>query len=119
MKRYIKAESTVTTFEQLAQIVADNFRDMMNEGGMSGEPFESFADMRQCYKWTSNEIKELVDEFLRDIQGVYAYIDEYDGKDVFLNGDSISYRKFSLMWKKLLQYSTDSETERDYDIFYS
>lgn len=118
MKRYIKSSTIITTFEQLAKVVADGFIECMQEGGSSGEPFESFEDMRMCYRWTTNEIKDIIDEILCSIPEVTAYIDD-DRTSVFLNGDFISYRKFWNMCKKKLNYSSDNETDRDYDTFFS
>lgn len=86
------------TFEELAVKVADDFRETMDEQG-----FESFDEMKKCYWWDSNDIKEEVNSILSSVRDADAYIDEIDGSDVILNGDTIPYRKFSAMWHKCLK----------------
>lgn len=91
------------TFEELAQIVADYFNGIMEE-----QDFEDFDEMRQCYWWDFNDIKDEVDSTIRIETNDRAYIDELDRMDVFIDFEGepqqmMSYRKFSVMWHKLLK----------------
>lgn len=85
------------TFEELAKVVADDFMETMRENDL-----ESFDDMVRFYWWTPQEVKAEVDYTIRKADES-AYIDEWDGKDVFLNGGMISYRKFSAMWHGIIR----------------
>jgi len=88
------------TFEALAKVVADDFRKTMKEEG-----FDSFKEMVDCYWWTTNDIKDVIDEIISNIKGIGAVsgIDEVERTYVYLNGDAIPYRKFSAMWHKALK----------------
>lgn len=83
------------TFEKLAQMVADDFNETVNEFG-----FDSFKEMAKCYCWDSADIKEEVDGIIRAIG---AYIDELDGSLVIMGDSTIEYRVFSRMWRKLIK----------------
>ena len=87
------------TFEELAKVVANEFKQTMKEEG-----FDSFKEMAECYWWTANDIKDEVDVIISNaVEGLgVSGIDEVDRTDVYLNGDMISYRKFSAMWHKAL-----------------
>jgi hypothetical protein len=50
------------TFEVLAKLVADDFSRTMKENG-----FETFAEMKKCYMWDANDIKEEVDSIVCEI----------------------------------------------------
>lgn len=84
------------SFEDLAKVVADEFRQDMKDNDL-----ESFDEMKQFYWWTPQDVKEEVDYIIRSAEET-AYIDEVDGKDVFLHGEMISYRRFAAMWRKAL-----------------
>lgn len=104
MKKYIKSSDVIETpktFDDLAKLVADDFVETMKDFD-----FETFDEMVQVYWWTSKDIKEEVASILTSISNNMdcdAFIDEYDGKDVFLNGDIISYRTFSRLFRKYIQ----------------
>ena len=88
------------TFAEVAKLVADDFRETMEIHN-----FETFEEMKQCYWWTSADIKEEVSAILNAISkenGIEVYIDELDGSDVMMNGDSISYRAFAKMFRKAI-----------------
>ncbi|MBP1581119.1 MAG: hypothetical protein J6A26_01815 [Oscillospiraceae bacterium] len=50
------------TFENLANLVADEFRRTMAEEG-----FETFSEMKKCYMWDANDIKEEVSTIVDEI----------------------------------------------------
>jgi hypothetical protein len=50
------------TFEMLAKLVADDFTRTMEEQG-----FETFKEMRKCYMWDANDIKEEVSTIISEI----------------------------------------------------
>lgn len=85
-------------FEDLAKMVAYTFNDDVKEFG-----FDDFNEMVRCYWWTSNDIKDEVDQILRIGTNGDAYVDEFDRNDVFYKGTSISYRKFNTMFRKYLK----------------
>lgn len=85
------------TFEALAQVVADDFKETMDTFG-----FDSFNEMAECYWWDSKDIKEEVDSILRT-KNTGAYIDECDGSLVIKEDGDIEYRTFARMWRKLLK----------------
>ena len=99
-KLYIKESTNKYTADQLAKIVADDFKSTMNEFD-----FESFEEMSRTYRWNSVDIKEEVDAILREATNGDAYIDEADGSLIIFNNgtDDIPYRKFSTMWRKYLK----------------
>ena len=77
------------TIRNAEVLVAKDFVEFMQENG-----FFSFKEMRQCFKWDSQDIKEEVDAALRDLtKGEYC-VDELDGSMVVGNGDLISYGAF-------------------------
>lgn len=86
-------------FEELAKVVAKGFKEVMDEEG-----FETFDEMKECYWWTSKDIKEEVDWYLKDATDGDACIGD-DGMDVYCNGTDmmISYRAFARMWRKELK----------------
>lgn len=84
-------------FEELAEIVANDFFETMKEFD-----FQTFDEMKKCYWWTSQDIKEEVDGIIRQAKGCDAYIDELDGSLVFLDGQDMAYRKFAKMWRNAL-----------------
>ena len=86
-------------FEGLAKVVADGFREVMEEEG-----FDTFDEMKDCYWWTTQDIKEEVDFYLSEATDGDACIGD-DGADVYYHGTDlmISYRKFSAMWRKELK----------------
>lgn len=101
MKRMIRATSSENlTMDQLAQAVADYFLDVMKE-----EEFDTFDEMKQCYWWTPEDIKDEVDAVLRDVSNESAYIDELDRSEVFSGqgSESIPYRQFSRMWRNIIK----------------
>ena len=83
------------TLEDLAKVVADDFKATMLDEG-----FNSFAEMARCYAWDSADIKDEVNAIIGSVD---AYIDEVDGTEVIFDDDMISYRKFSAMWHALLK----------------
>ena len=103
------------TFQELAQIVADEFNKYMDE-----HDFDDFDEMKQCYWWDSKDIKDEVDAIIRIETNERAYIDELDRTDVFLEYENapqgmMSYREFSRMWHKLLRVKGDQDDRtRDY-----
>ena len=77
------------TIRNAEALVAKDFVEFMQENG-----FLSFKEMRQCFKWDSQDIKEEVDAALRDLtKGEYC-VDELDGSMVVGDGDLISYGAF-------------------------
>ena len=94
--------TTDVTYERLAQEVADCMDEEMSEHNC-----DTFQELKEVYKWKTNDVKEYVDEIIRGFTGGKAYIDEYDHKDVFINGFSgqqmMAYADFSKLWKKYLK----------------
>lgn len=88
----------INTFEELAKVVADGFKQVMQE-----EEFDTFDEMKDCYWWTTEDIKAEVDSYIQEATDGDACISD-DGTDVYLHGTDmmISYRKFSAMWHKAL-----------------
>ena len=58
-KLYVKENTNKYTADQLAKIVANDFKETMNEFD-----FESFGEMARSYQWTSKGIKEEVNAIL-------------------------------------------------------
>lgn len=85
-------------FNELANIVACAFQQTMKEEG-----FETFAEMKKCYMWTPEDIKEEVDDIIRDATFEDAYIDELDGTLVFCSGQDMEYKRFQKLWNKALK----------------
>lgn len=83
--------------EQMVKNVANYFLEEMKEND-----FETFEDMKQCYWWTSQDIKEEVNAVLNDYNWA---IDEVDGSDIFdNNGFSVcSYRSFMAKVYKIIK----------------
>ena len=50
------------TFEILAKLVADDFKRTMETHG-----FRTFAEMKKCYMWDANDIKEEVSTIVSEI----------------------------------------------------
>jgi hypothetical protein len=72
--------------EQMITNVANYFLDCMKEND-----FETFDEMKECYWWTSKDIKNEVDYLL----GEHNWsIDEIDGSDIFDDNGNVvsSYR---------------------------
>lgn len=88
------------TFERLAELVAEEFKKEMVE-----HDCDTFDEMVDLFWWTPTEIKDEVDYIIRNVEGVEglgAYIDELDRTEVFIDRQSIPYRKFARMWRKAL-----------------
>ena len=47
------------TFEKLAKLVAEDFQKTMNEEG-----FTTFKEMKKCYVWDAQDIKDEVEEIV-------------------------------------------------------
>ena len=60
---------------------------------MKDNDFESFNEMKDCYWWTSQDIKNEVEAVLKDNDWS---IDEIDGSDIFDNNSNVvtTYRSF-------------------------
>jgi hypothetical protein len=72
------------TFEELAKVVADEFRKDLEEG-----EFEDFEDMRRCYGWSARDVKDEVSAIITSCAN-----DRYDaGKD----GDFFMYDDGSMV----------------------
>lgn len=76
----------MTDISVAVKLVADDFKATMIEEG-----FETFADMKKCYWWTSEDIKEEVDAILRLAESDWGI--DIDG-DVNNGGEYISYKSF-------------------------
>ena len=89
----------IRTFEELAKVVADGFKAVMEEEG-----FDTFEEMKQCYWWETNDIKDEVEAYLKeaDAQSDKIICMSDDRTDVYIGDDYISYRKFSAMWHKMI-----------------
>jgi len=83
--------------EQMINNVANYFLEEMKEND-----FETFDDMKRCYWWTSQDIKEEVNSVLNDYDWA---IDEIDGADIFdENGNGVcSYRSFMSKVYKIIK----------------
>ena len=47
------------TFEELAKLVAEDFKKTMDEEG-----FETFDEMKKCYWWSNDDVKEEVESII-------------------------------------------------------
>lgn len=82
------------TFEKLAKMVANSFKETMLDEG-----FETFKEMRDCYCMSSEDVKDEIDSIIRYIANdthADAWLSD-DGSFVQVEGDDISYRKFNAM----------------------
>ena len=78
------------TLDKAVELVAQSFVDTMKEEG-----FDTFAEMRDCYWWTTNDIKEEVEYMLqKDADDLDDYTVYDDGQDVGNARDFIPYRQF-------------------------
>lgn len=50
------------TFEILAKLVADDFKRTMDDNG-----FHTFSEMKKCFMWDANDIKEEVSTIVSEI----------------------------------------------------
>lgn len=87
------------TFEELATIVANGFKEVMTE-----EDFDTFEDMRFCYQMDANDIKDEVEAYINEANenSTELICMSDDRTDVYINDNYISYKKFSAMWRKAL-----------------
>ena len=88
------------TFEDLAKVVADGFKEVMKEEG-----FDTFDEMRACYWWDSNDIKDEVEAYIKEADensDVVICLSD-DRTDVYIGDDYISYKSFSNMWHRLIK----------------
>ena len=95
--------------DQLAKLVADDFKETMKENG-----FESFEEMKKCYWWTAQDIREeisdiaqilLNEEYNKDIEKygerknipytVRCHIDDYGHLDY--GSREVKYGEFKKM----------------------
>lgn len=83
--------------KDLAKKCAEYFKGVMEEEG-----FDTFEEMKECYWWDSNDIKE-------EVKAVISEFDWYftdDETEIFLVGDETkdtSYRSFSKMMYAFLK----------------
>lgn len=100
-------------FEEIAKYVAESFMEDMREFG-----FDSFIEMANTYWWTAKDVKDEVDyiirEYAKKVGNESIYLSD-DGADVFANGDFITYRKFSTLWRKYLKDNWRTDNDRDND----
>lgn len=86
------------TIEALAMKVAEYFKKVMKE-----EEFETFTEMKECYWWTSEDIKAEVNSVITEIANTLGVGDMYLSDDgTFVQADTfhfVSYRKFSAMFR--------------------
>lgn len=54
------------TFEMLAKLVADDFCNTIEKEG-----FETFSEMKKCYCWDAQDIKDEVRSIVDDLSKVY------------------------------------------------
>ena len=85
------------TVDKMIHDVANYFLTCMKDND-----FESFDEMKDCYWWTSQDIKNEVDAVLKE--GDWS-IDELDGSDIFDNNSNLicSYRSFMSKVYKLIK----------------
>lgn len=85
------------TIVEAQRKIANEFLTEVKDGD-----FETFEEMRDCYWWTSKDIKEEVRYMLKDTGW---FIDDFEGTDVMSisSGESISYRSFIAGVYKLMK----------------
>lgn len=81
----------VKTFEEAADVVAENFFHDMQEA-----EFETFKEMAQCYWWEPQDIKEEVSSILT-METENAWMCD-DLTHVVVNDDDIYYKDFKKMF---------------------
>ena len=82
------------TFEMLAKMVADDFRETMNDEG-----FDSFEQMCKCYAWEWADVKDEVDAIITEIarrEHLELWMSD-DQTFIQLGLDDISWRDFKRM----------------------
>ena len=67
------------TFEKLAKLVADDFQKTMDEEG-----FETFLEMKRCYMWEAQDIREEVESIISELSKK-AW--EENGETFFMSDD--------------------------------
>ena len=67
------------TFEKLAKLVAEDFQRTMDEEG-----FETFNEMKKCYDWEAQDIKEEVESIISELNK-RAY--EENGETFYMSDD--------------------------------
>lgn len=87
-------------FKALADAVANVFAQDMKDNG-----FETFAEMRQCYMWDTEDIKGecewIIDDLGRKV-GKLVYMSE-DHRHISIDGDTMEWR----VWSRLLYKSIE------------
>lgn len=73
------------TFNELAKLVADDFRKTMEENG-----FETFSEMKKCYMWDANDIKEEVSSIVSEISNK-AWEDTHNVSNTAFVSDDYSF----------------------------
>ena len=90
------------TIEALAMKVAEYFKKVMKEEG-----FETFTEMKECYWWTTQDIRAEVDAVITEVANELGVADMYlydDGSVVQVDTyHDISYRKFSAMFRAYIK----------------
>lgn len=90
------------TIEALAMKVSEYFKNVMKEEG-----FDTFTEMKECYWWTSEDIKAEVSAVITEVANELGVADMYlydDGTVVQVDTyHDISYRKFSAMFRAYIK----------------
>ena len=95
------------TIEELAKIVAKDFLQTMKQEG-----FETFAEMKKTYWWTTADIKEEVDYIITEAARKYhssgTWLSE-DGTFVSCGIDNMDWKDF---WKLVLSFIKNPASSR-------
>ena len=82
-------KTQVKTFQEAAKIVANEFIRYMLE-----EDFEKFSDMKKCYQWDADDLRDEIRSILEDLTSVGMWD---DGTHVEIGMTDITYGEFKKM----------------------
>lgn len=86
------------TIKELAKACADYFKSVMQDEG-----FDTFEEMKDCYWWDTNDIKNEVESVIKD----YDWFLTDDRTEVMnISCELYSYRSFIAMVYKMIKEGT-------------
>ena len=88
-----------STFEEVAEIVARDFLQEMNDVG-----FETFEEMKRCYMWDTDDIKS---EVCYILQNTNCEMWD-DGTQLELGNETMVWRAFSKLFRNKINELQDA-----------
>ena len=89
--------------QSIIKFTAADFLKTMKEEG-----FESFQEMKNCYKWTANDIKEELAAIFEEYEeetGKEAWVDEEDEETICSATEQMPYKDFIKEVKEIINKS--------------